>query len=305
VKRVVSISLGSSRGDKAVKATLLGEEFEISRIGTNGDMGRFAELVRQYDGKVDAIGLGGIDLYLVAGNRRYVIRDAAKLAANAKTTPVVDGSGIKNTLERETVEWLQREGIVDFATKNVLVVSAVDRFGMGEVVGRLAKNVIYGDIMFAIGPAIPIRSWATLKLLGTILLPIIVRLPFKWLYPTGAKQDVVTPKHEKYFRWADVIAGDYKYIGRYMPPPESGALRGKTIITQTLTQADLDALEERGVKLVVTSTREFDGRTFATNVVEGIIIAITGKRPEEMRPEDYMEVLRQLDWQPSVRRFGE
>jgi len=304
MKRVVSVSLGSSRGDKTVRATLLGEEFEIARIGTNGDMARFAQLVREMDGKVDAIGLGGIDRYLVAGNRRYTIRDAERLARNAKRTPVVDGSGIKNTLERETVEWLHRERIIDFSSKNVLVVSAVDRFGMGEAIGRLARSVVYGDLMFALGLPVPMRKWGTVKLLGCLFLPVIVRLPFKLLYPTGEKQDVNTPKYEKYFRWADVIAGDYKYIGKYMPPPESGALKGKIVITNTLTQGDLENLKARGVEMVVTSTKEFDGRTFATNVVEGIIVTLAGKRPEEMKPEDYLDILHRLDWQPTVRYLG-
>jgi len=305
MKRVISISLGSSRGDKAVTAKLLGEDFEISRVGTNGDMKRFVELMKEYDGKVDAIGLGGIDRYLVANGRKYVVRDAEKLARYAKKTPVVDGSGIKNTLERETIQWLQREEIIDFSDKNVLVVSAVDRFGMGEVIAKLAKKVVFGDLMFAVGIPIPIRSWMGIRVLGTIFLPLIVRLPFKWLYPTGEKQDKITPKYESYFKWADIIAGDYKLIGRFLPPPESGALAGKTVITNTLTKGDIEALKERGVDTIVTSTKEFDGRTFATNVVEGIIIALSGKRPEDMRPEDYLEMLKRLEWQPTVRKIGQ
>jgi len=302
VKRVVSVSLGSPKGDKKVNATLMGEEFEISRVGTNGDMKKFAEMVRELDGKVDAIGLGGIDLYLyAAGGKRYTIRDAAKLAANAKTSPVVDGSGIKNTLERETIEWLQAQKIVDFSEKKVLVLCGVDRFGMAESIARLAKSVVFGDLMFSLGVPIPIRSYRTLNIVARTLLPIVCVLPFQWVYPTGEKQEKITPKYEKHFRWADVIAGDYKIIGRFMPPPESGALAGKTVITNTLTQEDVENLKAREVKQLVTSTREFEGRTFATNVLEGICIAIAGKRPAEMSPGDYLDVLRKMDWQPTVR----
>lgn len=301
MKKVVSVSLGSPKGDKKVNATLLGEEFEISRIGTNGDFKKFAELMRELDGNVDAISLGGIDLYLVADKRRYVIRDAAKLALNAKKSPVVDGSGIKNTLERETIEWLQRDGIIDFKDKKVLVVSGVDRFGMAETISRLAKSVVYGDLMFSIGIPIPIKTWGGLQLVGRTLLPIVCQLPFQWIYPIGEKQEKITPKYENWFQWADVIAGDYKIIGRYMPPPESGALEGKTVITNTLTPADVENLRSRGVKMLATSTREFDGRTFGTNVLEGIIITLAGKRPEDMKPEDYLEVLKKMDWKPEVR----
>lgn len=303
MRRVVSVSLGSPKGDKTVRETFLGQDFEISRIGTNGDMKRFAELVRELDGNVDAIGLGGIDLYLYAGKKRYTIRDAERLARNAKKTPVVDGSGIKNTLERETIEWLQREGVIDFSTKNVLVVAAVDRFGMGEVIGRLAKNVVFGDLMFAVGVPIPMRSWRTVRIVGSIFLPIIARIPFKWLYPTGEKQDEIKPKYEKYFRWADIVAGDYKLIGRYLPTPQSHALKGKTVITNTLTPGDVVNLKQREVGTIITSTKEFDGRTFATNVIEGVLVTLAGKRPEEMSPEEYLEILNKLDWRPTVRRL--
>lgn len=304
MKRVVSVSLGSPKGDKTVRAVLLGEEFEISRIGTDGDMEKFAALVRELDGKVDAIGLGGIDLYLYAGSHRYTIRDAAKLAANAKTTPVVDGSGIKNTIERETIDWLQDHGVVDFAGKKVLVVCGVDRFGMAQAVWNLTKSVVYGDLMFDVGVPVPIRGYRQLELLARSLLPVVRLLPFQWLYPTGKKQEKTTPKHERFFRWADVIAGDCKIIMRFMPPPESGAMSGKVVVTNTLTSDDVESLRLRGVETLVTSTPEFEGRTFATNVLEGIIIALTGKRPEDMSPADYLDTLRKLEWTPTVRRLA-
>lgn len=302
MKRVISVSLGSKKGDKTVTTQFLGEEFELSRRSVP-DLAGARAAIAELDGKVDVIGLGGIDRYLYAGQRRYTIRDGDRLAHCARITPVVDGSGIKNTLEREAIAWLQQRGVVDFAASKVLLVCAVDRFGMAEALAEHAKDVVYGDLMFALGLPIPVRSIQGVRRLAHALLPIVTRLPFQWLYPTGEKQDHVTPKHEKYFRWADVIAGDSKYIFRCMPSAESGALRGKTIITQTLTPADVESLRTRGVSRVITSTREFEGRTFATNVVEGLIIALAGKRPENMRPEDYTAWLRRLDWQPTIRNL--
>ncbi|MDO8684934.1 MAG: quinate 5-dehydrogenase [Armatimonadota bacterium] len=303
MKRVVSVSLGSKKGDKTVRAGFLGEEFEIQRISSGGSLEKAAEMIRDLDGKVDAITLGGIDRYLVAGNRRYVVRDAERMIRFVKQTPVVDGTGIKDTLERQTILYLQENGIIDFSDKKALVVCAVDRFGTGETIYKLAKQTIFGDIMFNLGIPVPVRNWGSIQILGRTLLPIVTRLPFKWFYPTGEKQDKITPKGEKYFRWADVIAGDYKIIGRFMPPPESGALKGKTIITNTLTELDKENLKERGVDLVVTSTFEFDGRAFGTNVVEGVLIALSGKRPEDMTRDDYLELIHKLGWKPNIIRL--
>ena len=67
MKRAVSISLGSTKRDKAVDVTLLGEKVRIERIGTDGDMEKAAQLYRSLDGEVDAFGVGGADLGLTVG----------------------------------------------------------------------------------------------------------------------------------------------------------------------------------------------------------------------------------------------
>ena len=56
MKRAVSISIGSSKRDKAVEVNLLGETVQIERIGTDGDMQKAAEKYRELDGVVDAFG---------------------------------------------------------------------------------------------------------------------------------------------------------------------------------------------------------------------------------------------------------
>jgi len=298
---VVSVSLGDSSRDKAVTATFLGREVCIERRGTDGDMGRAIALIRELDGTVDAIGLGGIDLYLIAAGRKFVIRDALKLAKAAVKTPVVDGSGLKNTLERRTVEWLQETGTVDFRGKRVLLVSAVDRFGMAEALPGLGAVPRFGDLIFALGIPIPIKSLGALKVLAWTLLPIICRMPFSMIYPTGAKQTKTVSKHNAHFDWADIIAGDYHYIRRYMPP----RMDGKIVITNTTTPEDLELMRARGVSMLIGTTPEFDGRSFGTNVMEGVIIALLGKRPEEMTPGDYQNTLDQLGWAPNVIKFSE
>ena len=42
------------------------------------------------------------------------------------------------------------------------------------------------------------------------------------------------------------------------------------------------------------------GETFATNVMEGVIVALLGKKPEQMTEGDYLGMLKKLDWKPNV-----
>lgn len=301
MKHVVSVSLGTSKRDKTSETELLGEEFLIERRGTDGDARKYVALVEELDGKIDCFGVGGMDVYLYAGSRRYAFREPQRMMRAAKKTPWVDGSGLKHTLERETVAWLQDNGIVDFRDKKVLLVSAVDRFGMGEALAKRAKEVIYGDILFGIGLPIPVRNWTTVIRLGKLTLPIVTRLPFQWFYPTGEKQEVNTPKHQKYFDWADVIAGDWHFIRRYMPE----RLDGKIILTTSSRKSEVDLLQSRGVKTLITTTPEIQGEAFATNVMEAALVALLGRKPGDLTPEDYLSKLRELGWKPDIKELAQ
>lgn len=296
MKRVVSISLGSSRRDHKVEAEFLGEKFVIERIGTDGNMERAIQMIRELDGRVDAFGMGGIDLYLVAGNRRYALREAKKIAAAAEKTPIVDGSGLKNTLERRVIEYLQQELGWNFKGKSALVVSGVDRFGIAEALWNAGCKTTYGDLIFAMGIPIPIHKLSTLQLIAYTLLPVLSQLPFKYLYPTGKKQETVTTKYDYYYQNNDIITGDFHFIRKYMPPE----LPGKIIITNTVTKDDLELLKEREVKVLVTTTPEMKGRSFGTNVMEGVLISLLGKKVDEVKPEDYSSLLDQLQFKPRI-----
>lgn len=299
MKRVVSISLGSSKRDKKVHATFFGTEFEIERIGTDGDMNRYRQMVSDLDGKVDAIGVGGMDIYIYAGSKRYTFREPLSLMRGARITPFVDGSGLKNTLERETVATLQDRGIVDFTKSAVLLVSAVDRFGMAEALAARAKSMVFGDMLFSLGIPIPFRSWAATQRAARLILPIVVNLPFKWVYPTGEKQERNTPKFESYFAAADVVAGDFHYINKYMPEN----MAGKVILTNTTTEKDVTELTRRGVARLITTTPVLDGRSFGTNVMEAVLVAIMNKPPEQISPEEYLAKLKELGWTPQVQEL--
>ncbi len=298
-RHVVSVSLGSSRGDHRVETELLGQRFIIERIGTNGDYQEFCRRLRELDGKVDAIGLGGINLALAAGGRRYYLRDAVR-AIEGLRTPVVDGSGVKESWERHLItKVLPDEVGLAIRGRRVLLVAAVDRYSMAEAFVQAGADVVFGDFMFGLGIPIGLRGLLTIKILAAILLPVLTRLPYTWLYPTGSKQEQVTPKFGRAYRWAEIIAGDYHFIQRHMPDD----LSGKTILTQTIIPADLDDLRRRRLALLVTTTPEMDGRSFATNLIQATLVALSGRRPEELRSSDYLDLIRRVGFRPRIERL--
>lgn len=298
-KRVVSISLGSSSRDHRVEVELLGQQIVIERIGTDGDVRRAKALYEELDGQVDCLGIGGAVLWIDALDRRYALPQVFSLIANVRRTPVVDGSGFKNVVERQVAQVIEREIAPAAAHKRVLVTSAVDRLGLTLSFVEAGYEVVYGDLMFALGLPIAVRSLAGLNRLAHLLGPIVRHLPMSMLYPTGEREDVNTPRFTKWFRWARVIAGDGNYITRYMPPD----MRDKIVATNTTTARDVALYRERGVRYLVTSTPRLGTRSFGTNVMEAVLVALAGKgRPLESH--EVRELLDALGWRPNVEKLS-
>jgi hypothetical protein len=297
VKTVVSVSLGSSTRDHRARAEFMGEDFDISRVGTDGKLDAAIAKVRELDGKVDAIGLGGIDVYLYAGRHRYALRDGLRLLEAAKLTPVVDGSGLKNTLEREAVRFMQDELSIDLRGKRVLMVSALDRFGMAQALVDAGADVLFGDFIFALDKDMPVHDLHAFENLAERYLPDACKLPFQFFYPTGKKQEKPPePKYPQYYEQAEIIAGDFHFMRQFMPD----RLDGKIVLTNTVTQANIDELAQRGVAMLITSTPDIAGRSFGTNVLEAALLALLGKRWSEVTPEEYQRILHELKLQPRV-----
>jgi hypothetical protein len=300
VKRVVSVSLGSASRDHRAQVDLLGERFDISRIGTDGSLDKAIATLRALDGTVDALGLGGIDVYLYAGTDRYALRDGLRLLEAVKTTPVVDGSGLKNTLERGAVAFIAERLGIPLRGTRVLMVSALDRFGMAQALVQAGADVVFGDFIFALDLDRPVRGLDEFEEMARKYLPDACKLPFQFFYPTGKKQDrAPQPKYPEYYEDAEIIAGDYHFMRQFMPE----RLDGKTILTNTVTANDIDFLRARGVARLITTTPDFGGRSFGTNVVEAALIALLGKRVADVTEDDYRDLLRELDLHPRVVEF--
>ncbi len=300
-KYVVSVSLGSSKRNHTVDKTLFGEKIVIERMGTDGDLNKAEELISSLDGKADAIGLGGIDLYIYAGKKRYSFRDAKRLANAAKKTPVVDGSGLKQHYEPQVIKDLEDEDIVKVSDKRVLMVCAMDRPGMAHTFYELGSDVIFGDLVFALGLNWPLRSLRALDYLARIIVPVLCRLPFKAIYPTGNKQEKESsPKHRPLYEWAEIIAGDYHFIKKHLPD----SLEGKVIITNTLTSDDVKMLKDRHLHKIITTTPDLRGRSFGTNVIEAVLVAFINKPQELICPSDYLEIINSGGFEPMIKTLN-
>ncbi len=301
MKHAVSVSIGSSKRNKSVEVNLLGEQVRIERIGTDGNMEAAALKFQELDGKVDAFGVGGADLEVIADGKVYPFYSVKPMVRLIKQTPVVDGGGLKNTLENKAAEFLDKKigDYINSKGRKVLITVGVDRWGLSESFANAGYETIFGDMMFGLDIPIPIKKIKSLKTVAALLMPIAGRLPFEWIYPTGEKQEKRTPKFGKEYAWATVIAGDCHYIKRFMPDD----LTGKVIVTNTTTPADVETFKKAGVKYLITTTPVLDGRSFGTNMMEAALVALAGKG-RALSLNELSEMINKLGFEPQLQELN-
>jgi hypothetical protein len=215
----------------------------------------------------------------------------------AEEPPIVDGSGLKNTLEREAVRFMQDELSIDLRGKRVLMVSALDRFGMAQALVGAGADVLFGDFIFALDKDMPVHDLHEFEKMAEKYLPDACKLPFQFFYPTGKKQEKPPePKYPQYYHDAEIIAGDFHFMRQFMPE----RLDGKIVLTNTVTQANVEELEARGIRMLITTTPDLAGRSFGTNVLEAALLALLGKPWGDVVPSDYERVLQELRLKPRV-----
>ena len=293
MKRAVGISLGSSKRDKSVVVNLNGQMIQVERIGTDGDVDKARQMYLDLDGKVDAFGVGGVDLYLRLDEKEYPLHAALKLVSGVKQTPLCDGRGLKHTLERRVFELAKAE-LGDVRFKQAFVPVAVDRIGLAQAVAEVSERTVFGDLMVALGVPLPIYGVPAFKRVARVMLPIASHFPMSMIFygSDGAEHE---PKYVKYFEESDLIAGDFLFMRKYMPK----SLAGKTVVTNTTTEENIALLQERGVKTVITTTPRYEGRSFGTNTTEAMLTAYAGKG-RRLTDAELNGLIDELGLKPSV-----
>ncbi|MGC8734748.1 MAG: quinate 5-dehydrogenase [bacterium] len=275
--KIVSLSLGSSKRNKFTNLQFENFEIYLARLGVDGDYHLLKKLIKKLqDSDIDAIGLGGTDLFLFIEDKKYIIKDSYELAKLSIKKSIFDGSIIKNIIEKKIIQGLIDQKIIN-NNQTVLQVSSLDRFSAVKTFIENNFKILIGDLIFALKIDKIIYNINELKNIANILLQDVLNLPFYLLYPIGKKQEeeidkTIYKKISKYIDKIDIISGDFHYIKKL-----GNLVKDKIIITNTLTEKDIENLINFKVRKIITLSIYLDNRSFGANVLESLIGSIINK----------------------------
>ena len=297
MKKVVSISLGSSKLDCNFNTGFLGQKFQVVRLGTDRDSRAAGKLVREWRGKADALGLGMVPDHYSVGTSYFPQKITRKLEREAGDTPITTGAKLREIVQEWSLRSAQEELRGFFSNARVLFLAGTTHYRMASVMAEYTQNLSFADPVLQFGAPNLLHSLRALELYATGSNPILNYTGGKAILPSiraGRYLNRVIVKRA--IRDADVIVASYDQLQRYT----ARELADKAVVTSTISPERLVALKEKGVRLAVDCSIQLFDQTVGLNVIEAMIIAALDKAPEDILHDDYLEIFTDLNLKPRI-----
>jgi len=295
VKEAVSVSLGDPRRDYSFLLSVRGEKVRLRRVGTGGDAGKAFQMLEALDGKVAALGLGGVNFAYRWRKNRYPLPLGERLRQAVRKTPLGDGSKWKELVEPELAFSLPPG-----RGEEVFFSSVLDRYPLARALEERGYRVLAADARSALGWPL-VLPLGLFGLLAPLALPLLRFFPLRRLYPhrDGVARRRRLAAARAGFRF---FAGDFRLLRPFLPPD----LRGITVLTGGLSREEREFLRERGLSRLLTASPCLGGLHPAANAMEALACALLEKRPEDLEKGELQALKREVEeaWVPMAAATG-
>jgi predicted amino acid dehydrogenase len=309
MKKIVTVTLGSSKQDFEFKTEFLGQQFSVRRLGADQDTGKAWELMRRQQATADAIGLGEMPDHYQVGLRTVVNKETKRLLNVVTRVPVTTGATLRRLLQVRAVRYVQKELGNYFNNNLVLFLSGMRNYDMAVALSDYTKNLSFADPVFQTGSPALLGSLEQLELYAKGSELMLANRTGQYLESalSGFKNKRVAAAVAK----SHVVVGTFAEIKAVA---EGGNLEGKTLITSAVTDERMAFFKDKKVNLVVDASPKLFERVVGINTIEAMILAALDKPTEEVSDDDFVEILDELDIQPrllhptgtfrNIRRFA-
>ena len=286
MKQVVSISLGSSRQDFEFTTTVLGVRLHVRRVGADGSVERAAELAQKWGDVAATLGFG------VDQNSDALMEVIDHYNGNATMTT---GTRLSGILQEWAVRHAQQQLGGFFSNARVLFLSGLQDYRVALALSEYTGNMQFADPALQLG--VP-------KLLGSLqalnLYSDGAHYVKHWSLPAALSQGPVKEWSRfvvrKAVQKASVVVAPVHLLDDF----GLEELAGKTVVASNVNEARLADLRDKGVATVVDGAPLMHGHSLGANLLEAMVIAATGKHPEDLMEDDYLEVISALKLEPRV-----
>jgi predicted amino acid dehydrogenase len=309
MKKVVTVTLGSSKQDFSFQADFLGQRFQVKRLGADNDTGKAWELMRRHQATADAIGLGEIGDHYHVGQDTRINKETQRLLNVVTRVPATTGARLRRLLQVRAVRYVQGHLGNYFNNNLVLFLSGMRNYDMAQTLSDYTPNLKFADALAQTGAPTMLTSLTQLELYAKGSDWALSGRPGEML--GGALAAFKSSRIAAEVGKSHVIVGTFHEIKQL---GTSKNLAGKTVITSAVDDERLAFFKQCHVNLVVDVSPQLFEKVVGVNTLEAMMLAAIDKPQEQVTDDDFGEILDELKITPrllhptgefrNIRRFA-
>jgi predicted amino acid dehydrogenase len=294
MKNVISISLGASSQDFAFTTTFLGAKLRVRRLGADGSIARALALVADWDARADAIGLGLVTDSHAAGSGPFE-RDGARLQRAATRAPATTGARLGDIFLEWAVRRAQEQLGHYFENARVLFLSGMNHERLATALSEYTSNLQFADPLQQLGVPKLLTSLEALHLYARGAHQVFAWMPRR-VVPAPLLAQWSRLVLRKALQKATVVVAPVHELDAF----GLEELAGKTVVTATVNDERMAHFRDKGVAMVIDASPTLQGHALAPDLLDAMILAATGKAPDEILEDDYLDIIGGLQAQPRI-----
>lgn len=250
MKHIIALSYSSYGESGDIKVQFLGEDIRITQFNLNFDFELTKEIIKQYDGVVDAFALSGVPPAIpYKGGSGFIHPQVNALKSLAKESPVMDGTFLKRTYLPWALKKYHLKNHKHFSNKKISIYSGAFHYPLLEELESFGAKLNLGDPYFFMGLPFTIKSKKKLDSFIRFTGPVFRQMRIKKSNLSSfAKLNRGAEKVKDFFR-SDIFVGNESTFSLL----DHQHLKGKTLFVDFLSEDLLKRLKESGVKDVIAS----------------------------------------------------
>ncbi len=292
---IVDVSLLGHEGDYEARVTLLGKDYRILRIGTNGRVQEVQDLVETWAGRAGAIAITGLREVRATGRFEGDLDAVERLAAPAADVPVTRGYRLRDVLQEWAIRHVQNDLPGYFNNARVIILGEEGQTRAAQVIHEFTDNITTSDPLLidlvervesvpVVGSYASVGLWPIRQLPGPVQALLRAPGPVSQAFARKAARD------------SDVVIATYEALVAF----GLDDLRGKAVITSAVSPDQLAELARRDVDMVIDPTPQPFDVTVDDAVLEAMLIAGAGAGASGPADTGLVEAIHTAGLEPRV-----
>jgi len=299
LKKILHLTLDRKIRESNYVLSVLGRDYAVDEQTCPTELSGLRSVFEENIPRYDAIASSGMAVVFFHKGVISVHSKLKDISQRKGSCVITNGLRVRSVLDRHLARRALVEMNGDVRDRRILMLSAIERLGLAEVIADCTSEVVFGDMIFSLRWGLPLHSMRQVEELSKRAIPVMLKLPLAWFDPRARRGHPIFQPFQWWFDWAEIIVGSAPYFRRYAPK----TMDGKVVLAD-YSESDIDYFRESGVSTLVSLDAHLDGRRVPSAILHAVYRLSPDAETGPTEEGGILEMIHRLKIEPRITQFA-